>query len=145
MDYGVFGVNCDLCGQDANHRTENCVALFFQRRPEVRHETLQQSCEFNRTDPEFMALIARAEADEARWAEMAAERRRVLDELQKHYRPGVRRHGTLTVLRAASLEEMTSFLQRLPDVNDISVGAMDTGGFRLEIFQGAHPQALLAS
>lgn len=145
MDYGVYGVNCELCGPDSNHRSENCVALFHQRRPGLSTTTFEGAVDFSQTDPEFLALRARAEADEVRWAAMAAERRMVVAEVLKYFQPGVRRRGTRTVRDAASLGEMISILQRLPDVNDVCVRSLDTGGYRLETFQGARPQTDVAS
>lgn len=137
MDYGVYGVDCDRCGKDQNHRTENCIALFYKQRPSIsaRTMTLEESSEFCRTNPEFLALRARAEADEARWMEMTVERELAFAELQKHYQQGARRHGVLTVHTASTLGEMISILQRLSNVTDISVGSVDTGGYRLETYQ----------
>lgn len=145
MDYGVCGVDCELCGPDSNHRTENCVALFYKKRPWTRTMSYEENRDFGRTDPEFLALIARATADEERWAAMVSGRKPLMAELQPHYRPGLKWKGTQTIHNVASVEEMISIIQQLPDVNDVYVDWIDTGGYRLTTFQGAREQPSPAS
>jgi hypothetical protein len=137
MDYGVCGVDCELCGPDSTHRTENCVFLFYKRHPLVR--------DGGRDNPEFLALIDRAATDEERWAAMVAGRTALMARLRLYYQPELKWQGTRTVHNVASVEEMISIIQRLPDVNDVDVDWTDTGGYRLATFQGAREQPSPAS